>query len=298
MAAKQTVTVPLLGGTKAGYQLNNDNVYDPSKPTLVMINSMCTTSSLFKMQFSDTALTSKLNLLAVEPLGHGATSCPSDHWTYWDTATMALQVMTALGIEKAFALGTSQGGWIVVRMALLAPERILGVLPLGTSMDYESADSRSKGAWDPNTILSPFHVAWTSTEATPAFEIGDVWCGMVAGIGFGGKVPQEEEEFWKKTVAEVYKGDEGRRKARGALACLLERDGLMLRIQDVKCPVHWLQGTEDVPYGKVLPVEQIKMFVNSKDAKLTLIEGGAHYLNATNPKEIGEAIIKMASKYA
>ena len=37
---------------------------------------------------------------------------------------MALQVMEALGIDKAFALGTSQGGWIVARMALLAPERV------------------------------------------------------------------------------------------------------------------------------------------------------------------------------
>jgi microsomal epoxide hydrolase len=37
---------------------------------------------------------------------------------------MALQVMDKLGIEKAFALGTSQGGWIVTRMALLAPDRV------------------------------------------------------------------------------------------------------------------------------------------------------------------------------
>jgi homoserine acetyltransferase len=33
-------------------------------------------------------------------------------------------VMEKLGIEKAFVLGTSQGGWITVRMALLAPEKV------------------------------------------------------------------------------------------------------------------------------------------------------------------------------
>jgi microsomal epoxide hydrolase len=123
MAATKTVHVPHLGGISAGYALSS-NHYDPSKPTAVLINSMCTTVSLYRSQFSDKKLTDAMNLLAIEPLGHGATSTASEHFTYWDTAIMALQVMEALGIEKAFAVGTSQGGWMVVRMALLAPEKV------------------------------------------------------------------------------------------------------------------------------------------------------------------------------
>lgn len=118
-----TVQVPHLGGIKAGYALSG-GVYDAAKPTVVLINSMCTTVSLYRAQFDDAALTSAVNLLAIEPLGHGATSCPTEHFTYWDTAVMALQVLDALGIDKAFALGTSQGGWMVTRMALLAPDRV------------------------------------------------------------------------------------------------------------------------------------------------------------------------------
>jgi hypothetical protein len=39
---------------------------------------------------------------------------------------MSLQVIDALGVEgKVFALGTSQGSWIVVRMALIQPHRIV-----------------------------------------------------------------------------------------------------------------------------------------------------------------------------
>lgn len=127
MAATTTVQVPHLGGIKAGYKLSGDS-YDPAKPTCVLINSMCTTVSLYKAQFEDKTLTDALNLLAIEPLGHGSTSCPTEHFTYWDTAVMALQVMDKLGIQKAFALGTSQGGWMVTRMALLAPERVRAVL--------------------------------------------------------------------------------------------------------------------------------------------------------------------------
>ena len=123
MAAKTTIEVPHLGGIQAGYRLSGESV-DSSKPTIVLINSMCTTSSLYNDQFSSKALTDAVNLLAIEPLGHGSTSCPSEHFTYWDSAIMALQVIEALGIKKAFALGTSQGGWMVARMALLAPEKV------------------------------------------------------------------------------------------------------------------------------------------------------------------------------
>lgn len=84
------------------------------------------TTALFEPQFNDEALTSAANILAIEPLGHGSTSFPTKaaQFTYWDSAIMALEVMSKLGVDKAFALGTSQGGWMVVRMALLAPERV------------------------------------------------------------------------------------------------------------------------------------------------------------------------------
>lgn len=123
MAAKTTIKVPHLGGIDVGYRLSGERI-DAAKPTVVLINSMCTTSSLFNDQFNSKSLTDAVNLLAIEPLGHGATSSVAEHFTYWDTATMALQVMEALGVDKAFALGTSQGGWMVARMALLAPGKV------------------------------------------------------------------------------------------------------------------------------------------------------------------------------
>jgi microsomal epoxide hydrolase len=58
------------------------------------------------------------------------------------------------------------------------------------------------------------------------------------------------------------------------------------------------QGTEDVPYGTTIPVEQIKLFTSAKEATLEFIEGGGHYLNATNPKEVGDALLKMVSRYS
>lgn len=69
-------------------------------------------------------MTNALNLIAIEPLGHGATVTKSETWTYWDSALVNLQLLDSLGVDRVFAVGTSQGGWIVAQMALLAPERV------------------------------------------------------------------------------------------------------------------------------------------------------------------------------
>ena len=120
MSKIQTVRVPHLGGIDAAYQ--QPFPYDESKPTLVLVNSFTTDSDLYKAQFADKRLTDKMNLIAIELLGHGQTRTKSAQFTYWDTAIMNLQVLEAKGIKKAYALGTSQGGWVVARMALLAPD--------------------------------------------------------------------------------------------------------------------------------------------------------------------------------
>lgn len=123
----QTVQVPHLGGITAAYQTASP--IDPAKPTLVMVHSFMTTSSLFQTQFANPELTSLVNLVAIDLLGHGETRTQSEHFTYWDSAIMNVQVMEKLGIEKFFVLGTSQGGWVVARMALLAPEKVPSSLP-------------------------------------------------------------------------------------------------------------------------------------------------------------------------
>jgi hypothetical protein len=46
-----------------------------------------------------------------------------------------------------------------------------------------------------------------------------------------------------------------------------------------------------------LAEEHIKYFTSSPDAKLTIVERGSHYLNATSPKETEEAILSMVKKH-
>ncbi|KAJ5438375.1 Alpha/Beta hydrolase protein [Penicillium daleae] len=168
-----------------------------------------TTSSLYNDQFNSKSLADKVNLLAIELLGHGATSYPSERFTYWDSAIMAVQVME-----------------------------------------------------DPKTQLGPFYDKWS--VPTRDFVVDEEWRGMVAGLGFSGVVSPETLSFWNQTLKEVYSGDEGQKKLRMALTNLMERNSLLCRLRDVRCPVYWLQGPEDPVFGKFMPAEHIKLFTGPK----------------------------------
>jgi pimeloyl-ACP methyl ester carboxylesterase len=312
MANTKTVHVPHLGGIDAGqvsilwvkfstykfssYQMPHP--YDPSKPTLILVNSFTTSSELYRSQYANKALTDKMNLLAIELLGHGKTRTKSENFTYWDSAIMNLQVMDALGIKKAFVLGTSQGGWITVRMALLGPDKIEGIIPLGTSMDYESERTRRLGCWDGIEACTGPINKWTTTQATPNFEPDTDYCNFLIDVGFGKNCNKSVRDFWTKTIKGNYQGDDGRRRARMAAINLRERDGLHGRLPDVRCPVLWLHGTDDLVYSVSNAQEEIKLFTNAKSANLVTVANGAHFLSASHPQEVDQALINFVGEWA
>ncbi|WP_314035739.1 alpha/beta hydrolase [Dietzia sp. CH92] len=291
----QTIDVPHLGGSTIGYRFGRD--YDASLPTLVMINSFTTSVELYRPQFASDELGSRMNLLAIEPYGHGATRSRYRHFTYWDSAVAALQVMEALGIDMAFALGTSQGGWIATRMALLDPDAIRGIVVVGTSMDYESQASMERGCWDGSGFCTP------AIDALAA-PVGDEWVvddDFVLGVlaaGRGDDVSDSEKQFWLDTYRQNYTGDGGRHRLRTASVNLRDRDGLEARLGDVVCPVLWLQGTADAVYSVANAEDGIARFTGSPSAELQIVEGGQHFLTASDPQTANAATLAFVEKWS
>lgn len=78
--------MPHLGGIEAGYQMPRP--YDASKPTVVLVNSLCSSAALYASQFNDARLTEAMNLIAIEPLGHGQTRTKRPSYTFWDTGAL------------------------------------------------------------------------------------------------------------------------------------------------------------------------------------------------------------------
>lgn len=297
MPNTKTIHVAHLFGTEAAYQMPRP--YDASKPTAVLINSFTMTSDLYAAQYKNTKLLDAMNIIAVEPYGHGQTRTSTETFTYWDTAIMVLQVLDALKVQgKVFALGTSQGGWIVVRMALLQPNRIAGIIPLGTSMDYESDRTRALGNFDAfNTLTAPIQ-DFTSRTPTPDFKIPKSFRDFPIYCGFGNDIDKETVAFWEAELDRNYAGDDGRKRLREVSVNLRDRDGLHSRLSEVRCPVLWCHGTKDLAYTVANAEEEIKLFVGAPDAKLMVVEGGDHYLSASHPEIIDQALIDFVAKWS
>ncbi|KAL2002652.1 hypothetical protein VTN02DRAFT_6322 [Thermoascus thermophilus] len=294
--ARQTLRVPHLGGISVGYRLSSPTP-NPSKPTLVLIIPFTTTVDYYIPEFENRELTDKLNLLAIEPLGHGATRTQSETFTYWDSAIMSLQLLEALGIEKAFVLGTSQGGWISARMALLAPQKVQGIVLVGTSMDYESPRSRELGCWDGPQATSGLVTLAGNHAPMPEFEPGDAYYDFLMEIGYGKTCPRSLRDTWANTIKNTYKGDDGKRRICMAALNLSTRDGLHARLPYVKCPVLWLQGTDDVVFSVANAQEEIKLFTNAPEAKLVPLKGGVHFLSFTHPKEVHQNVLDFIGRW-
>ena len=294
MSNAETITVTHLGTSTIGYKLGK--AYDASLPTLVMVNSFTTSVEQYRPQFADEELAATANLLAIEPYGHGQTRASYEQFTYWDSAIANLQVLDALDIPEAFVLGTSQGGWIAARMAILAPGKVKGIIPLGTSMDFESRRSRDLGCWDGIEFCTP------AIDAL-AEPVGEDWVipielvDAVLKEGLGDDVPSEERAFWHATYQKNYTGDTGRKHVRICSINLRDRDGLHGRLDGVRCPVLRMHGTEDPVYSIGNAEDEMKLFVNSPGAELRIVNGGQHFLSAANPQDVNPATAEFINRW-
>jgi hypothetical protein len=59
-----------------------------------------------------------------------------------------------------------------------------------------------------------------------------------------------------------------------------------------------LHGTKDAAYSVPNAEDEIKMFVNSSDASLQIVEGGQHYLSASHPEVVDSALMEFVKKYS
>lgn len=160
-------------------------------------------------------------------------------------------------------------------------------------MDYESQRTRDLGCWDIAPIGNSLIEGWSSKEPTPDFKLDDGFVGLLGQLGVGANADPALVERMSTQTKEAYRGDEGRRRARMCAINLRDRDGLHGRLFDIHCPVLWMHGTDDQVYSVANAKEEIKLFVNAKDAKVVEVQGGQHFLSASNPMEVEPEVVKF-----
>ncbi|MBL6458502.1 alpha/beta fold hydrolase [Belnapia sp. T6] len=85
------------------------------------------------------ALARRHRVIRMDMRGHGLTEATPGPYTMDRLARDALGLLHALGITAAHVGGVSIGGHIALRMAALAPDRVLSVMACDTALDFGGA---------------------------------------------------------------------------------------------------------------------------------------------------------------
>ncbi|CAF1052978.1 unnamed protein product [Didymodactylos carnosus] len=230
-----------------------------------MFHAFLMDSRLYDRQFND-ARYLIYNLIAIDEHGHGGTTGSRRDFTFRDTASDSLQLLTILGIDRFYVLGTSQGGHIAFHMALLEPQRIKGLILLGATA-YAATEQRK-------VAQSKLRDKWCETKI-PSEELL-----LVKAASFGGptRVGERVYEKVKQMWIERYAGPDGYDPA---LNCLRNRDDLDDRLGDINVPALVLHGSDDQYY----PTKDAKTWSSKLPNlwKFEIVEQGLHYLSFTEP---------------
>lgn len=226
-------------------------------PVLIFCHSYGMRAEMFAPQLAAFGATHRC--ITWDQRAHGAS--PAQHaFTFWDSAKDLLALMDHLGIEKASVIGTSQGGFVALRAALLAPERIQAVGALGSSADVEP--EATKAAYQP--LKEAFLAGSLLHPPTQAIEV-------MAAVCFG---PEFDGTPWKRTWESW-----GRDQFRFAFDALIGRDGIIDQISEIRCPTLVMHGAKDAAY----PVDTGRRIAERiAGAEFKLVEDGHHFLSITN----------------
>jgi 3-oxoadipate enol-lactonase len=81
-------------------------------------------------------------VIVVEAPGHGASTDPGRAYTLTDDAHAGVELLDALGIDRAVFVGHSWGGMWALRIALTAPERVAALALVNTPLAPRPASGR------------------------------------------------------------------------------------------------------------------------------------------------------------
>jgi 3-oxoadipate enol-lactonase len=234
------------------------------KPVVILSHGFLMDHSMFDAQVA--ALRDTHRVITWDERGFGGTKATGD-FSYWDSANDVLGLMDHLGITSAVLGGMSQGGFLSLRAALTAPERVDALILLDTQSGVEAPETV-----DPYNQL---HAAWVEHGAVAVQDI-------IAGIILG---PGEWPEWFAKWGA--MEPDQ----FTAAFNCLMHRDDITDRLGEITCPALIVHGTADV----AIPMEKAEVLRDRISGPTTLVpvEGGPHAANMTHPAETNRAIVQF-----
>ena len=233
-------------------------------PPVVLAHGFLMDLTMFEHQVA--ALRDQYRVITWDERGFGETVFDGQPFTYWDSASDCLGLMDHLGIDRAVVGGMSQGGYLSLRVALTAPERVRALILLdsGAALDAPEKLAANSGMVEMWLAVGPVDEL---AQAVATIIIDDA----------------RENPTWiakwqsrpKELLAEPAR-------------CLLTRDDVSPRLGEITCPALVIHGTEDT----AITMEHAEeMAAGLAGCGGVVKGGGAHAANLTNPDPVNDAIL-------
>jgi 3-oxoadipate enol-lactonase len=233
-------------------------------PAVVLSHGLLMDQSMFDQQVA--ALSPEYRVITWDERGHGGTAAPGS-FSYWDSARDVLALLDHLGLDTAVLGGMSQGGFLSLRAALLAPGRVRALILIDTQAGLE----------DPANAESyeQLHEIWVTQGPASVQEI-------VSAIILG---PGEWADWYAKWAAGSPE------QFTLAFRALMDRDDLTARLGEIGCPALVIHGTADaaIPMERA---EQVRAGLGG-DVSFHVVQDGTHAGNVSHPDEVNAAILNF-----
>jgi pimeloyl-ACP methyl ester carboxylesterase len=233
-------------------------------PPVVFSHGFLMDHEMFEPQVA--ALRDSYRVITWDERGFGQTEIDGEPFDYWDSARDCLGLLDHLGIDRAVFGGMSQGGFISLRAALLAPDRVRALILLDTQAGLE----------DPEMIAGYNEMVGTWLAVGPVDDLAGVIAGLIID-------DPEINEAW---IAKWQARDKSLIEL--PFDCLMSRDDLTDRLSEIGCPALVIHGTGDT----AISMDRADALAAGLPGAGAVVEvGGAHAANLTHPVPVNEAII-------
>jgi pimeloyl-ACP methyl ester carboxylesterase len=240
-------------------------------PVVVFSHGIMMDHSMFDPQVA--VLRDRYRCITWDQRGHGATESGGS-FTYWDSAQDLLVLLDLKRVERATLVGMSQGGFVHLRAALLAPERVAGLVFI---------DSQA-GPEDPDKVAIYDAFARTWAEEGPTTELAATVAGIILGEG---PDPAPWIEKWMArdpaSITEPY-------------AALVEREDLHDRLAEIAAPALVIHGDQDIAIDVPTANALCEGLPGCEGVKV--IEGAGHAANLARPDEVNAALEDFLQRHA
>jgi pimeloyl-ACP methyl ester carboxylesterase len=240
-------------------------------PAVVLSHGYLMDASMFDAQVA--ALAPEYRVITWDQRGHGGTPAPGP-FSYWDSARDILALLDHLGIDRAALGGMSQGGFLSLRAATLAPQRVRGLILIDSQAGTEEEANRPG--------YEQLHQTWLDHGPGPVQEI-------VAAIILG---PGQWDGWYAKWAGQYADwAPHNLGQLTWPFRCLMDRDDITGRLGEIGCPALIVHGSEDAAIA-LARAERLRDGL-AGPTTFALIEGAPHASNVTHPGAVNTEIVNF-----